>query len=77
MYPYSLYRAFVALRKQLYRIKSQRELSKYDQIELHKQKFKSFRGFCNEADSFIYDFEKDSTVQEIFDDMLEKSQTKY
>lgn len=76
MYPYSLYLAFVQLRKQLYKAKKRKILSRYSQIELNKRKFKTFQKFYNEAQEWIYDWDRDLTTQEVFDDMLDASQSK-
>ena len=77
MYPYSLYLAFVSLRKQMYKIHSSNILCRYSKIECYKSQFKTFRKFSDEADAYIYENNKDITVQEVFDDMLDRSQSKY
>lgn len=77
MYPISLYRAFVALRKQVYRVKTTDGHCRYSKIEAYKSQFRTYRKFCDEADAYIYENSKDMTVQEVFDDMLDRSQSKY
>lgn len=76
MYTIDLYLYFVQLRKQLYKIKKCNWYWKYSQIELNKAKYKTFQRFYDEAYSLIYDLDKNCTVQDIFDEMLDKSQSK-
>ncbi len=77
MYPYSLYLAFVALRKQIYRVRSSNILCRYSKIEVYKSQFKTYRKFCDEADQYIYSMDMNMSVQDVFDDMLDRSQSKY
>lgn len=77
MYPISLYKAFVQFRKQYYKIKTRDGWDKYHQIEQNRRDYHTFQRFYDEAHSYIYSMEKDMTVQEVFDDMLDRSQSKY
>ncbi|MDD3302251.1 MAG: hypothetical protein PHN31_01750 [Candidatus Gracilibacteria bacterium] len=76
MYTMNLYFAFVQLRKQIYKIKTRKGGDKYTSIELNRSKYKTFEKFYIEAQTYIFEFDKNLSVQEVFDTMLDKSQTK-
>lgn len=77
MYPEWLYEAFVQLRKQIYKLRTRKQHAKYSQIEQNRKVYTTFGRFYDEAHGHIYDCNLDLTVQEVFDDMLDKSQGKH
>jgi len=78
MYPLDLYYAFVQLRKQLYKCKTVNWQWKYTCIEQNKAKFKTFQVFYDEAYEYLWNLwgENCYTIQEVFDKMLDYSQSK-
>lgn len=79
MYPLDLYYAFVQLRKQLYKCKTMYGKWKYTCIEQNKSKYKTFRKFYDECYEYLYHdwyYWAYYSTQEIFDEMLFKSQSR-
>lgn len=76
MYSLDLYNSFIQLRKQLYKIKTLKWQDKYSKIELNKAKYKTFLRFYDNAYEYCY-IHDNFTIQDIFDDMLTKSQSKH
>jgi len=76
MYTHWIYIAFVQLRKQFYKIKKNRNLDRYSRIESLKNEFITFRRFCDAIDEYntIHESCVVVWIQEVFDDMLDKSQ---
>lgn len=52
MYTEDIYYSFIALRDQLYRCKTSKELDKYSKIEQLQNKYKTFRRFCNDIEEY-------------------------
>ena len=78
MFPIDLYFAFVQLRKQLYKCKTMNWYWKYTKIELERAKYKTFRKFYDECFEWLQymPYWWDYSTQEIFDKMLDISQSK-
>lgn len=78
MYDISLYKAFVQLRKQYYKIKTSKWNNKYSDLEKYKNQYKTIKKFCNLCDDYVYSkyiyCESQETIQEVFEKMLEQSQ---
>lgn len=75
-YQEGVYSTFLILRKQFRRCRSQKGLDRYSKIEFLKNKYITFRRFCDECEKHfvhVYRFEPtQESVQNVFDKLLEK-----
>lgn len=80
MYSEWIYYSFIQLRKQFYKLKTRKWWDKYSKIELNKNKFKTFKRFCDECEDFFSRMYRDEvtpdSIQEVFDKCLDLSQRK-
>ena len=78
MYWSWVYKSFIQLRKQLYKLKTQKQLDRYSKIEFYKKEYKTFRKFSEECEEYFWrryqDEPTEETIQEVFDKCLEMSQ---
>jgi hypothetical protein len=78
MYWEEVYKSFKQLRKQLYKLKSRKQLEKYSKIESNTKHYKTFRRFCDDVNEYFgrryQDEPTDESIQEIFDNCLDLSQ---
>lgn len=72
---YEIYIAFVQLRKQYYKLKSQKQLDKYSKIEFYIKEYKTFRKFYDSTKSIIdiYEDSPNFTTQDFFYFCLENT----
>lgn len=73
-----LYFAFVQLRKQLYKLKTQKQLDKYSKIENYRKEYKTFDRFYNRVNDInnsmsFYDNPVEFSTQEYFDYCLDNT----
>ncbi len=65
---------FRRLKYQLNRLKTRKWIDKYSKIEEYKNKYITFRRFCNECEEYFNrryrDEVTDETIQEIFDNLV-------
>lgn len=62
---------FRRLKYQLNKLKSQKQIDKYSDIEWNQNQYITFKRFCNECEEYFSrrycDTETEETIQEIFD----------
>lgn len=81
MYTQWIYNAFVQLRKQYYKLKTRDSIDRYDNLEKHKKKYKTFMRFCDEIDEYNAQrwnvwYDRMEDPQGAFEMMLNTSQEK-
>jgi len=72
---WDIYISFVQLRKQLYLLKTQKQIDKYSKIENYIKEYKTFRAFYNSCKSIIdmYEEPPEFSTQDFFDYCLDNT----